>query len=79
MSSLFKSVFWLDAAERAVKTAAQAGILAIGASEGFNLFTLDWRTFAGFAAGGAFLSMLMSVASAGVGDNESASLVKGVK
>jgi len=74
---IYKSIFWKDAVERAVKTAAQAGILAIGASEGFNLFDLDWRSFAGFALGGAFLSLLMSVASAGVGDNDSASLVKG--
>lgn len=76
---IYKSIFWKDAVERALKTSAQAGLLAIGASEGFNLFTLDWRTFLGFALGGAFLSLLMSVASAGVGDNESASLVKGVK
>lgn len=79
MSSLYRSIFWKDASERAVKTAAQAGILAIGASEGFDLFSLNWKSFVGFAAGGAFLSILMSVASAGVGDNESASLVKGVK
>lgn len=75
----YNSMFWKDAAERALKTAAQAGILAIGAAEGFNLFTLDWKSFVGFAAGGAFLSLLMSVGSAGVGDNDSASLVKGVK
>lgn len=79
MANVFTRLFWVDAAERAVKTAAQAGLLSIGASEGFNLFTLDLKVFLGFVGGGAFLSILMSVASAGVGDSNSASLVNNVK
>lgn len=79
MSVLFTKLFWLDTVERAVKTAAQAGLLSVGASEAFNLFTLDLKVFLGFAGGGALLSTLMSVASAGVGDSNSASLVTNVK
>lgn len=65
---------WLkDALERAAKTAAQVILLTVGAAEGFNLFELDFINAAGLAAGGAFLSLLSSVASRGVGDKKSAS------
>lgn len=74
--TIYTKEFWKDAVERAVKTAAQAGILAIGASEGFNLFDLDPTVFAGFALGGAFLSILMSIASSGVNKEGSASLIE---
>jgi len=64
---MFDLFFWRDSAERAVKTAAQAVILAIGAAEGFNLFALDWRNVLGVAAGGFVLSVLTSLASAPFG------------
>ena len=75
MSFLTSKTFWADATERAVKTAAQAEILAIGASQGFNLFTLDYKVAIGALLGGAFLSLLTSLASGGSGDTDSASLV----
>lgn len=66
---------WIrDAAERAAKSGAQAVLLAVGASEGFNLFQLDFANAAGLAGGAALLSLLSSVASRKVGDSESASL-----
>jgi hypothetical protein len=66
--------FWKDVAERALKTAAQAVILGIGLAEGANLFEMDWRAALGFAAGGAVLSFLTSVASAPFGTKGTASL-----
>lgn len=60
---MFDLFFWRAASERAIKTAAQSLLLAIGASEGFNLFSLDWRNALGLAAGGFILSVLTSIAS----------------
>lgn len=56
--------FWQGAGERAIKTAAQAGLLAIGAEQ-LNVFdNFDVLTVAGFAAGGAILSLLTSIGNA---------------
>lgn len=65
--------FWRDAAERAMSTAAQSAILVFGADQ-FDAINADWRTVAGFALGGAVLSLLKAVAAAKVGDADSASL-----
>ncbi|ASR84880.1 hypothetical protein SEA_STEVIERAY_28 [Mycobacterium phage StevieRay] len=54
--------FWKDASERAVKSAAQAAILALG-GEAFNAWTVDWQTVGGIALGGAALSLLTSLGS----------------
>lgn len=72
--------FWLDAAERSVKTAAQVAVLAllgagVDASTGFDVMTADWGHVASFVGGGAILSVLTSIASIQVGDRQSASLV----
>ena len=53
---------WLKAAGiRAVKTAAQVGVVLIG-TDMFNIVSLDWPYILGCMAGGAVLSMLTSVA-----------------
>lgn len=39
---LFTRAFWLDAAERALKTAAQAAVLALGAGKVLDAMTADW-------------------------------------
>lgn len=75
MSYLVSNKFWQQTAERAVKTGAQAVLLAIGASEGFSLFVLDWSIVAGAFLGGAFLSLVTSLASGQFGDTETPSLV----
>lgn len=62
--------------ERAVKTAAQTVLLAVGASTGLDLFTADWKTIGGAAAGGFILSVITSVASAPFGDVGTPSLVR---
>lgn len=62
--SIWTVAFWKAAAERAIKTAAQSAVLAVGAdSLGANALTFDWVTMGGFALGGAVLSLLTSVAS----------------
>lgn len=72
---MFTRFFWKELFERAVKTAAQTLILAVGAAQGFDLFTANWKTLGGAAAGGFVLSVISSVASAPFGDPGSPSLV----
>jgi len=64
--------FTISALERAVKTAAQAAVLAIigtGSMEAVqaDAFAVNWLAVLGFAVGGFVLSYLTSVASANVG------------
>jgi hypothetical protein len=59
--------FWRETAERAAKTAAQAALLVLGADQ-LNALSADWAQVVGFAAGGAVLSVLTSIASSRVGD-----------
>lgn len=72
--SIWTKPFWQAAGERAAKSAAQAAILQLAIGEGFNAFDADWATAGGFALGGAALSVLTSVASAGIGDTSGPSL-----
>lgn len=65
MSALFTRQFWIEAADRAIKSAAQGVILGLGLGEGLNAFEVDWQLGLGFAAGGAVLSLLTSIANAG--------------
>lgn len=66
--------FWKYAVERAIKSAAQTGIIFIGAEQ-LNVVAFDWATMGGFVLGGAVLSLLTSIASAPVGDDNSPSMV----
>ena len=75
MSRLYTRAFWADAAERAIKTAAQVAIVAIGQGVTVDLFAADWRNVAGLALGGAALSLLSSIASARVPGMSPASVV----
>lgn len=64
MSQLLTRTFWIDAGERAAKTAAQSAIVAIGQdAAGFDVFAAGWGSVIGMAAGGAVMSLLTSVAS----------------
>jgi hypothetical protein len=72
---VFTAQFWKETAERAVKTAAQSALLVIGADQ-MNALTADWGDVAGFASGGAILSVLTSLASSKWGPPDSPSLVK---
>ena len=59
---MFTKQFWQDAAARALKTWAQAGVALLGAGA-FGLFTVDWVNFLSVTLGAAFLSVLTSIAS----------------
>lgn len=68
MSVLTTGRFWVATGERAVKTAAQGLVLAIGV----NVVTIDeinWSVVGGAAALGALLSVATSLASIPVGGN----------
>ncbi|WP_026923285.1 holin [Glycomyces arizonensis] len=73
---MFTKRFWKKATERAGKSAAQAVIGAVALDGVVNAFTLDWKLAAGVALGGALLSYLTSMATAGVGEKDSPDLVK---
>jgi hypothetical protein len=75
MSSIFTRKFARDAAERACKTVAQAaGALLISAGTG--LLDTDWKGVVSGAGIAGVISLLTSVGSAQVGDNDSASLIE---
>lgn len=65
--------FWEDTAERAIKTAAQA-ILAVFVA-GVTIMSVDWVDTLAIGATAALVSVLTSIASAGVRNPQSASLV----
>ncbi|RYE42597.1 MAG: hypothetical protein EOP24_32175 [Hyphomicrobiales bacterium] len=73
-SFLTSGLFWVETLERAVKSGAQGALLAVGADQ-FNVLSLDWSVAAGFAGGAALLSALTSIASGGITDSDSPSLV----
>lgn len=73
MSALSTQVFWLDAGERALKTAAQVGLTLI-VGNNITIWTLDWSQVFSAVALGVLASLLTSIASSGTGGN-SASLI----
>ena len=71
---MFTRTFLRDLLERSLSTAAQSALLVLGADQ-IDAIAADWRTVAGFAAGGFVLSVLKGVAAAkAVGSPQSASL-----
>jgi hypothetical protein len=73
---MFTTNFAKQTIERALKTAAQTLILAVGAAQGFDLFATDWNTLGAAAAGGFILSVLTSIASAPFGTTGTPSAIK---
>jgi hypothetical protein len=70
------TTFWTETGERAVKTAAQAVLTVWGVGDVvLNALTLDWPLAGGVALGGAVVSLLTSIVSAGIGPADSPSLV----
>lgn len=67
--------FWKDAAERAVKSAAQGALLYFGGDQLFDAWHANWAGIGAVAASAAALSLLTSLVSAKVGDSSSASMV----
>jgi len=73
---MFTTSFWKSAAERAIKTVAQA-LIAVLAATTFDWFTADWQAIAGTAATAGVLSLLSSIASAGIADKGTPSIIAG--
>jgi ABC-type enterochelin transport system permease subunit len=63
---MWTTAFWVSAAERAVKTAAQVTITFVGADIA-NAFAVDYQRVAGIALGAALVSLLTSIASSQAG------------
>lgn len=61
--------YYTDLADRAVKTAAQAAVLVLGADQ-VNALNADWQLVAGFALGGAVLSALTTLGQRGLTGRE---------
>jgi hypothetical protein len=69
--------FMKDMLERAIKTAAQTAIAAIGTSA--TIGEVNWSVVISTVAIATALSILTSIASKPIGDSDSASIIKGVK
>jgi hypothetical protein len=72
---MWTTTFWKDAAERALKTAAQALLSLWVVGGAFNILTVSWGPALGVAAGAAVVSLLTSLVSSGIGEKGTASLV----
>jgi hypothetical protein len=71
---LFTATFWLDAGERAIKTAAQTVLALVGVNV-TDVASLNWQEMAittGVATG---LSILTSIVSSGIGEPGTASVL----
>lgn len=69
---MYSKLFWKDALERAIKTAAQAAVTLLTV-DGLDLLAFNWAGFTTGVVLASALSVLTSVASGGTGN--SASLV----
>jgi len=74
MSALTTKTFWIDTAERAIKTAAQTS-LALLTIDGANLLSLTTEGFWSAVGLASLISVLTSVISSATGSSNSASLV----
>ncbi len=72
---MYTITFWKDAAERAIRTAAQA-LLALWATDVSGVLAVDWVQAGSVSALAALMSLLMSVAATGTGSQDSASTLK---
>lgn len=70
-------VFWLDTAERAIKTFAQSlvAVLVVGVP----VWEIHWAGALGTALTATIMSVLTSIASSGAGDPTTASAVEHFK
>lgn len=72
---MFTKSFWKQAAERAVKSAAQA-LIGMWTLDGFNVLHADLPLAGGVAGGAAVLSLLTSLVTSGVGQKNDPSAVR---
>ena len=71
---MFTLLFWKDATERAVATAAQSAVALLGA-DGFDLLDVNAIEVLGVSAGALLLSYLKSLIASKIHDPNSASLI----
>ncbi|MFE4796251.1 holin [Streptomyces sp. NPDC056708] len=67
MASMFSSAFWLATAERAVRTAAQTLIAALGLNTA-GVLDVDWGQGLSLAGSAALLAVLTAISTSGTGD-----------
>lgn len=77
-STVFTVSFWRDAGERAIKSAAQAFVLAAGGTA-VNIFSLDPLQIGGVIGSALVLSIATSLVSAPFSNPGTASLSKAVE
>ena len=83
MDTYFSLIFWKRTLERAIKSAAGGVLVVLGlgmaaGSAGqaqVNAWLIDWSAVTGGALGAAFVSVVLSVASAKIGPTDNPSLV----
>lgn len=66
--------FWAQTAERMIKTFAQA-VLALLTGDGLGIVDVDWKKVASVGALAALASLLTSIVTSGVGEEDSPSAV----
>lgn len=71
---MFTISFWRDAAERAIRTTAQAAVALIGTTA-IGILDVDWTQLASASALAGVVSLLTSIASSAIGDKGTASLL----
>ena len=72
---MFTARFWKDALERAAKSAAQAMLLYGGGDLALGAWSANWKSAVAIAGAAAGLSLLTSIVSLKVGDEDTASVV----
>ena len=73
--STLTPAFWKSAAERAIRTFAQAFLALVGATA-FDVLHADWASLIGVSLGAAFLSLLTSIVASEIGDKGTPSLIE---
>lgn len=74
MSFLAQSSFWIQTVERAVKTVAQTAVATITANA-TGLLDADWTTIGSVSGLAGLVSVLTSIGSGAVGNDDTPSLV----
>ena len=74
---MWTKLFWKSTAERAIATAAQAGIAVVGADAMIPVYDIDVRYVGAVALTAGGLAVLKALAAAYIGDKGTPSLVKG--
>ena len=67
--------FWIDAAERTIRTIAQS-LLALMGTDALGIVGLDWMQMFSVAIGAGLMSLLTSIVATGVGDKGTAEFME---